>query len=50
MEEVGSANIFALKGNVLKTPRLAGSILPGITRDSIIKIAQDILNEIMTSW
>ena len=43
VEEVGSANIFALKGNVLKTPRLAGSILPGITRDSIIKIAQDIL-------
>ena len=30
-----------LKGNVLKTPRLAGSILPGVTRDSVIKIAQD---------
>ena len=43
VEEVGSANLFALKGNVLKTPRLAGSILPGVTRDSVIKIAQDIL-------
>jgi len=41
IEELGSANLFALKGNVLKTPRLAGSILPGVTRDSVIKIAQD---------
>jgi len=44
IEEVGSANLFALKGNVLKTPRLTGSILPGVTRDSVIKIARDILN------
>jgi len=43
VEEVGSANLFALKGNVLKTPRLSGSILPGITRDSVITIAQDML-------
>ena len=43
IEEVGSANLFALKGNVLKTPRLTGSILPGVTRDSVIKIARDIL-------
>ena len=41
VEEVGSANLFALKDNVLKTPRLCGSILPGVTRDSVIKIAQD---------
>ena len=41
VEEVGSANLFSLKGNVLKTPRLGGSILPGVTRDSVIKIAQD---------
>ena len=27
----------------MKTPRLGGSILPGITRDSVIKIARDIL-------
>ena len=32
-----------MKGNVLKTPRLAGSILPGVTRDSVMKIAQEIL-------
>jgi branched-chain amino acid aminotransferase len=33
-------NIFIVKNNVLLTPAL-GSILPGITRDSIIKIAHD---------
>ncbi|MFQ6676022.1 MAG: branched-chain amino acid aminotransferase, partial [Fidelibacterota bacterium] len=44
VEEVGSANIFILKDDVLKTPRLAGSILPGVTRDSIIQIARDMLN------
>ena len=43
IEEVGSANLFALKGNVLKTPRLAGSILPGVIRDSVMKIAKDVL-------
>ena len=40
-EEVGSANLFALKGNTLKTPRLSGSILPGVTRDSIIALAKE---------
>lgn len=34
-------NIFMVKKNKLFTPSL-GSILPGITRDSIIKIAQDL--------
>ena len=41
VEEVGSANIFMRKGNELVTPKLAGSILPGITRNSIIKLAED---------
>ncbi len=36
VDEVGSANIFMRKGNKLVTPRLSGSILPGITRNSII--------------
>ncbi|MFQ6616522.1 MAG: branched-chain amino acid aminotransferase [Fidelibacterota bacterium] len=43
VEEVGSANLFILKDNVLKTPRLGGSILPGVTRDSVIEIARDML-------
>ncbi len=40
VEEVGTMNIFFVYGNKLKTPRLNGSILPGITRDSVIKLAK----------
>ena len=36
VEEVGSMNIFFLIGDELVTPKLNGSILPGITRDSVI--------------
>ena len=41
IEEVGSANLFVLTGNTIKTPKLDGSILPGITRDSVITLAKD---------
>lgn len=41
IEEVGSMNImFKISGTVV-TPELQGSVLPGITRDSILKIARD---------
>ena len=43
IDELGSANVFALKDGKLVTPKLSGSILPGVTRDSTIKIARDIL-------
>tara|TARA_B100000686_G_scaffold89664_1_gene96375 strand:- start:571 stop:1086 length:516 start_codon:yes stop_codon:yes gene_type:complete len=43
IEEMGSANLFALSGKTLKTPKLGGSILPGVTRNSVIKIASKIL-------
>jgi len=43
VEEVGSANLFVLTGNTIKTPKLDGSILPGITRDSVITLAKDTL-------
>ena len=44
VEEVGSSNFFALlRDGTLVTPRLLGSILPGITRDSIITIARELL-------
>lgn len=39
VEEVGSMNIFFYFENELATPALTGSILPGITRDSVLKIA-----------
>jgi branched-chain amino acid aminotransferase len=35
-------NIFIVKDDVLYTPPLAMSILPGITRDTVIQIAQDL--------
>jgi branched-chain amino acid aminotransferase len=38
VEEVGSMNIFfKIKGEVV-TPKLNGSILPGVTRDSVIQL------------
>ncbi len=35
-------NIFVVRDGVIYTPDLATGILPGITRDSIIQIAQDL--------
>lgn len=40
IEEVGAANFFCIKDKVLYTPALTGTILPGITRDSIIQLAR----------
>lgn len=40
IEEVGSMNMMFAYGNKIVTPRLNGSILPGITRDSVLKIAK----------
>jgi branched-chain amino acid aminotransferase len=43
VEELSSSNFFAiLKDSTLVTPPLSGSILPGITRDSVITIAREI--------
>ncbi len=41
VEEVGTSNIFFLMEDELLTPPLGGSILPGITRDSVIQLARD---------
>jgi branched-chain amino acid aminotransferase len=40
IEEVGSMNIFFVIDNELITPALSGSILPGITRDSVIALSK----------
>ncbi|RZB35321.1 MAG: branched-chain amino acid aminotransferase [Desulfobacteraceae bacterium Eth-SRB1] len=40
IEEVGSMNIFFVIDDELVTPMLNGSILPGITRDSVITMAK----------
>jgi branched-chain amino acid aminotransferase len=39
IEEVGAMNIFFVINGELVTPMLNGSILPGITRDSVIALA-----------
>ena len=39
-EEVGSMNMFFVFGEKLVTPALSGSILPGITRDSVMRLAR----------
>ncbi len=41
IEEVGAMNIFFVIGDELVTPELGGSILPGLTRDSILTLARD---------
>ncbi|XVE86951.1 hypothetical protein DITRI_Ditri18aG0076600 [Diplodiscus trichospermus] len=41
LEEVSSCNIFVAKGDVISTPAIKGTILPGITRKSIIDVAQN---------
>lgn len=39
IEEVGAANFFLIKGSVLASPELDGSILPGVTRMSVLEMA-----------
>lgn len=41
VEEVGTSNIFFVLKDVLVTPPLAGSILPGVTRRSVLQLAED---------
>ena len=41
IEEVGTMNIFFKINGKLITPPLAGTILPGITRNSVIQLAKD---------
>ena len=43
IEEIGSANLFIYQNGILKTPKVSGSILRGVTRDSVCKIASNIL-------
>ena len=40
VEEVGTSNIFFLINDELITPALTGTILPGITRKSVIQMAK----------
>ncbi len=42
VEEVGAMNIFFVFGKKLVTPNLGGSILPGITRKSVLELAKSL--------
>jgi branched-chain amino acid aminotransferase len=42
IEEVGAMNIGFVRGKEILTPELSGSILEGITRDSVLKMAPDL--------
>ncbi|XP_020517286.1 branched-chain amino acid aminotransferase 2, chloroplastic isoform X1 [Amborella trichopoda] len=41
LEEISAANIFLVKGKTISTPPIKGTILPGITRLSIIDVARN---------
>ncbi len=47
VEEVGTSNIFFLLGEELITPPLAGSILPGVTRNSVIALARHLQTKVV---
>ena len=46
MEEVGSMNMMFAYGNRIVTPMLNGSILPGITRKSVLQLAAQLGYEV----
>ncbi len=46
IEELGGMNVMCLFGKTLATPALDGSILPGVTRDSILTLAREMGYEV----
>ena len=42
VEELGGMNVYLVKGDELHTPELTGSILEGVTRDSVLTLAADL--------
>jgi len=40
IEEVGAANFFCIKDRIISTPEIMGTILPGVTRASVIQLAE----------
>lgn len=47
IEEVSSCNAFIVKGKVISTASTLGTILPGVTRKSVIELARDLGYEVM---
>lgn len=42
VEEMGGMNLYFVYGNRIVTPELTGSLLAGITRDSLLRLARDL--------
>ncbi|MFJ6633145.1 branched-chain amino acid aminotransferase [Streptomyces sp. NPDC091376] len=42
VEELGGMNLYFVYGDKIVTPELTGSLLAGITRDSLLKLARDL--------
>lgn len=42
VEEMGGMNLYFVYGDHIVTPELTGSLLPGITRDSLLTLARDL--------
>lgn len=42
VSEGSGENIFIIKNNIIYTPAMSGSALPGITRDAIVTLARDL--------
>ncbi len=49
VSEGSGENLFAIRDNVIYTPPLHATILPGITRNSVMKIARDLGFELVES-
>ncbi len=47
VSEGSGENLFMITGNKLITPPLASSVLPGITRDSVLEIAKELGYEVL---
>jgi branched-chain amino acid aminotransferase len=41
VEEIGTMNVFAATGGTVVTPALGGTILAGVTRDSVLQLLRD---------
>ncbi|KAK1268603.1 hypothetical protein QJS04_geneDACA022102 [Acorus gramineus] len=50
LEEAASCNVFILKDNIISTPDTQGTILPGVTRKSIIDIARTYGYQVQFPW
>ncbi|KAK1182398.1 branched-chain amino acid aminotransferase [Streptomyces sp. NBS 14/10] len=46
IEEMGGMNLYFVYGDRIVTPELSGSLLPGITRASLLSIAADLGHEV----